>query len=66
MRHGPDQPVVLFYLAPTDPHLLASVDSHLCEEDVYLATVPWDPYSIRLNWRVIGPRKNEEMEYCYL
>jgi hypothetical protein len=65
LRLGPDQPVFLFHLTPTGNNLLASVDSHLCEEDVYLATVPWDRHSIRLNWRVIGPNKNEEMEYCY-
>ncbi len=65
LRFGPDQPVFLFHLTPTGNHLLASVDSHLCEEDVYLATIPWDQHSIRLNWRIIGPKKNEDMEYCY-
>lgn len=66
LRHGPDQPVFLFHLIPTGNNFLASVDSHLCEEDVYLATVSWDRHSIRLNWRVIGPKKNEEMECCYI
>lgn len=65
LRHGVDQPVFLFHLTPTSNRILASVDSHLCAEDVYLATAPWDRYSIRLNWRVIGPKKNDEMEYCY-
>ncbi len=65
LRQGPDHPVFLFHLIPTGNNLLSSVDSHLCEEDVYLATAPWDHYSIRLNWRVIGPKKNVEMEYCY-
>lgn len=65
LRLGPDQPVFLFHLTPTSSHLLASVDSHFCEEDVYLATVPWDHHSIRLNWRVIGPKKNEEMQCSY-
>lgn len=65
LRLGPDQPVFLFHLTPTSNCILASVDCHLCAEDVYLATVPWDQHSIRLNWRVIGPKKNEEMEYCY-
>lgn len=65
LRQGPDLPVFLFYITPTGNNLLASVDSHLCEEDVYLATVPWDRHSIRLNWRVIGLKKNEEMECCY-
>lgn len=64
LRHGPDQPIFLFHLTPTSSNILASVDSHLCKEDVYLATIPWDRHSIRLNWRVIGPQKNEELE-CY-
>jgi len=65
LRLGADQPVFLFHLTPASSHLLISLDSHLCEEDVYLATVPWDKHTIRLNWRVIGPKKNEEMQYCY-
>jgi hypothetical protein len=65
LRLGPGNPVFLFHLVPTGNHLLASVDSHLCEEDVYLAQVSWDRQHIRLSWRVIGPKKNEEMEYHY-
>ncbi len=65
LRFGPDQPVFLFHLTPNSHNLLTSIDSHLCEEDVYLATVPWDRHGIRLHWRVIGPKKNEEMECCY-
>ena len=65
LRLGPSSPVFLFHLAPTGTNLLASVDSHLCEEDAYLAQVLWDRHAIRLSWRVIGPKKNEEMEYYY-
>ncbi len=65
LRLGANNPVFLFHLAPTGSHLLASVDAHLCEEDVYLAQVTWDRHHIRLFWRVIGPKKNEEMEYFY-
>lgn len=65
LRLGPNAPVFLFHLAPTGSNLLASVDSHLCEEDAYLAQVVWDKHNIRLSWRVIGPRKNEEMECHY-
>jgi hypothetical protein len=65
LRLGPNAPVFLFHLTPTASHLLASVDSHLCEEDAYLAQVMWDQHRIQLRWRVIGPRKNEEMEYHY-
>ena len=59
-------PVFLLHLVPTGSNTLASVTPHLCEEDTYLAQVLWDHYSIRLSWRVIGPHKNEEMEYNYL
>ena len=65
LRLGPTSPVFLFHLAPTGSNLLTSIDSHLCEEDAYLAQVLWDRHSIRLSWRVIGPQKNEEMEYSY-
>lgn len=65
LRLGPNAPVFLFHLAPTGNNLLASVDSHLCEEDASLAQVVWDRHSIRLSWRVIGPLKNEEMQYHY-
>ena len=65
LRLGPHAPVFLFHLAPVGEHFFASVDAHLCEEDAYLAQVVWDRYEIRLSWRVIGPRKNEEMEYHY-
>ncbi|MFV0339829.1 MAG: DUF6314 family protein [Parachlamydiaceae bacterium] len=66
LRLGPDRPIFLFHLTPIQQRLLATVDSHFCEEDIYTATVPWDKYSVRLNWRVIGPKKNETMEYCYI
>jgi len=66
LRLGPANPVFLFHLAPSDPNLLASVDSHLCEEDVYLAHVGLDRSQVKLSWRVIGPKKNEEMEYFYV
>lgn len=65
LRLGPSAPVFLFHLAPTDSHMMASVEAHLCEKDAYLAQAVWDSHSIRLHWRVIGPQKNEEMEYYY-
>ncbi len=66
LRLGPNNPVFLFYLTP-DASLpgLSSVGSHLCELDAYFATASWDSSGIRLKWRVIGLKKNEEMEYIY-
>lgn len=65
LRLGPNHPVFLFHLAPTNAHLLSSLDSHLCEADVYFSQIFFDRYGIKLMWRVIGPKKNEEMEYYY-
>lgn len=65
LRRGPDHPVFLFHLAPSGKHSLASVDSHLCGGDTYFGQVHFDRHSLRLNWRVIGPKKNEEIDYYY-
>lgn len=65
LRRGVDYPVFLFYLAPSGKHSLSSVDSHLCEGDTYFGQIQFDSYSLRLNWRVIGPKKNEEIDYYY-
>ncbi len=66
LRRGNDHPVFLFHLAPSGMHSLASVDSHLCGGDAYFGQIHFDRYSLRLNWRVIGPKKNEEIDYFYL
>lgn len=65
LRRGVDHPVFLFHLAPSGKNSLSSVDSHLCEGDVYFGQIHFDQYSLRLNWRVIGPKKNEEIDYYY-
>lgn len=66
LRHGIENPVFLFHLAPSALHSLSSIDSHLCDGDSYFGQVHFDRYSLKLTWRVIGPKKNEEIEYCYL
>lgn len=65
LRYGPDRPVFLFYLTPTGKHALSSVDSHLCGGDTYFGQIHFDKHSLHLNWRVIGSKKNEELDYCY-
>ena len=65
LRHGIDRPVFLFHLTPSGKRSLASVDSHLCGGDAYFGQIHFDDYSLRLNWRVIGPKKNEELDYYY-
>lgn len=65
LRRGTNHPVFLFHLTPSGKHSLSSVDSHLCERDTYFGQIHFDNYSLRLNWRVIGPKKNEELDYYY-
>jgi hypothetical protein len=65
LRHGMTHPVFLFYLAPSGKNSLSSLQSHLCGRDSYFGEIHFDPYSLSLNWRVIGPKKNEEIDYYY-
>lgn len=65
LRRGPTHPVFLFHLAPTGKNSLSSVDSHLCEGDAYFGQFHFDKHSLRLSWRVIGAKKNEEIDYFY-
>jgi len=62
---GPNAPVFLISLAPTGINRFSSVDHHICKNDIYRAEIEWDQHSIRVNWRVNGPKKNEEMEFLY-
>jgi len=65
LRRGADNPVFLFHLAPSSNRSLSSIDSHLCEGDAYFGRIFLDRQVLRLNWRVIGPKKNEEIDYYY-
>lgn len=65
LRRGLEHPVFLFHLAPSSQHSLSSVDSHLCEEDAYFGHIHFEQSGFRLSWRVIGPKKNEELFYYY-
>lgn len=65
LRRGNNHPVFLFHLALDGPNSLSSIDSHLCNGDAYFGKVISDPQSLRLKWRVIGPKKNEEIETYY-
>lgn len=66
LRHGLENPVFLFHLAPSTMYSLSSIDSYLCDGDSYFGQAHFDRYNLKLTWRVIGPKKNEEIEYSYL
>lgn len=65
LRYGSKNPVFLFHLTPSDSHSLISVDPHLCGGDTYFGQIHFDDNSLHLNWRVIGPKKNEVLDYYY-
>lgn len=65
LRFGSARPVYLFHLAPSKDGSLESVDSHLCNEDKYSGRVLLEENGFRFCWRVIGPKKNEEIDYYY-
>lgn len=65
LRFGAQNPVFLFTLVPIDSHTLESLDSHVCNQDSYFGQVRCDKHFIQFNWRIIGPKKNEEIDYLY-
>ncbi|KAF3361793.1 Uncharacterized protein PHSC3_001683 [Chlamydiales bacterium STE3] len=65
LRRGGDNPVFLVHLASSGKHSLTSVDSHRCAEDAYFGKIHFDRSSLRLQWKVIGPKKNEEIDCFY-
>ena len=65
LRLGAQHPVYLFSLVPIDPKTLESLDAHTCNEDFYFGQLRCDKHFVQFNWRVIGPKKNEEIDYLY-
>ncbi len=65
LRLGENNPVFLFHLVPVEGNLLKSVDSHLCGEETYFGWIQYNALFLQLNFRTIGPDKNEEIECIY-
>ncbi|MDP1836107.1 MAG: DUF6314 family protein [Chlamydiales bacterium] len=65
LRRGLSNPVALVDMVPVDSRSLSSVDCHVCGSDIYSARLYLVDPGLQLSWRVIGPRKDDEMEYCY-
>lgn len=65
LRYGPEQPVYLFDLAVQSDGEWKSVEPHVCREDVYAARLWYDESSILMSWSIIGPKKQERLEYRY-
>ena len=65
LRYGINNSVFLFHLFPSGDSTLESIDSHLCGDDVYFGKILWVKEGIHFSIRVIGPKKNEEIQYFY-
>lgn len=65
LRFGVHHPVFMFYLAPTGRNSLESLHPHLCKEDTYFGSLHCESDALRFKWRIIGPKKNEELECLY-
>lgn len=65
LRRGIDHPVFLFHLVHAGSDLLTSLDAHLCEGDSYFGHMRCIKNALCLSFRVIGKKKNEEMDYYY-
>lgn len=65
LRFGKENPVFLYHLVPTGPYVLESLHAHLCGQDTYFGRLRLEGEALRLTWRIIGPKKNEEVQYVY-
>lgn len=65
LRYGSERPVHLLQLTPSFQGCLESIDPHLCIEDHYMGNIAWSAKEICFHWRVIGPKKNDELIYRY-
>lgn len=65
LRLGKNNPVFLFHLAPAGDALFESVHAHLCGDDTYFGQLLMHENSLELIWRILGPKKNEEISYTY-
>lgn len=65
LRFGERNPVFLFHLVPVNENTLESLHAHLCGEDTYFGQLIFEPPNLELTWRILGPKKNDEVRYTY-
>ena len=65
LRQGLSHPVPLLELIP-DGNALRSSKPHICKQDKYFARLTTKSLDLSLVWKVMGPKKNEHMEYLYM
>lgn len=65
LRMGVEKPMLLFTLQQIEENLFKSLAPHQCKEDTYYGSVLFDEHYVHLNWRIIGPKKNEALSVVY-
>ena len=66
LRFGPDHPVLLFDLAPSQDGEWRDVSPHVCREDSYSASMTVEARQLVVSWSIRGPRKHESIRYVYV
>ena len=64
-RFGYDNEVVLFELEPINITHWASTEPHACGKDLYSAKLEIIDSTIKLEWSIVGPKKDEHISYFY-
>ncbi|GEA51032.1 hypothetical protein VIN01S_18360 [Vibrio inusitatus NBRC 102082] len=65
-RFGRENAVELFVLSyNTETKQWISDSAHVCGDDLYSGMAKWNNDSIEFNWSISGPRKQENLHYCY-
>ena len=57
------QPVYLFDLAFVEAMRMQSIEPHVCDKDLYTAQLVIMDKHLNIDWSVIGPSKNDTIEY---
>lgn len=65
LRFGVNNPVFLFHLIPAGCKYLESLHAHLCGPDTYFGQLELKNNTVELIWRILGPKKNDEVKYIY-
>ena len=65
LRFGIENPVLLFYMQGRQENKFVSVCPHVCDKDLYKATLQVTDHDIKLMWCIEGKEKNEAISYHY-
>jgi hypothetical protein len=63
LRFGPDNPVLLFDMAPGEDGVWREVSPHQCRDDCYTASLGVEGRQLLVEWSIRGPRKRESIRY---